>query len=126
MKLPTRLSFLLRYLSTLRTSACELFKMTNSQVFCWYNNKLVIWKYKYASGRLDGGKNMPQYCPKCGTQLLIGAKFCSRCGLALDIHSAIQIEAAREKTDTIMDVLLQDQEFKVLLTKKLKEYDLLN
>jgi len=23
---------------------------------------------------------MPQYCPKCGTQLLVGAKFCSRCG----------------------------------------------
>jgi len=23
---------------------------------------------------------MSQYCPKCGTQLLIGGKFCPRCG----------------------------------------------
>ena len=43
---------------------------------------------------------------------------------SLDIKAAAQIEEARKKTDSVMDILMKDDEFKELLLKKLKEYGL--
>ncbi|RLI04596.1 hypothetical protein DRO22_03775, partial [Candidatus Bathyarchaeota archaeon] len=63
-------------------------------------------------------------CPRCGYSNVYDGKFCSRCGLALDIKAAAWIEEARKKTDSVMDILMKDDEFKELLLKKLKEYRL--
>ena len=65
-------------------------------------------------------------CPRCNQNNPYDGKFCSRCGLALDIKVATQIDEARTKTDNIMDILLEDNEFKEMLMKKLKEFNIQN
>ena len=63
-------------------------------------------------------------CPRCDLSNAYDAKFCSRCGLALDMRAATQLEAARQTTDSVMDVLMTDPEFREVLMKKLKEHGL--
>lgn len=69
-------------------------------------------------------KLTPRICPRCNQSNPYDGKFCSRCGLALDINAAAQIEEARRKTDDVMDVLMEDSEFRQMLMKKLKEHRL--
>jgi len=47
------------------------------------------------------------------------------CARALDINAATQIEEARKKTDDIMDILMEDREFREMLMKKPREHDFL-
>ena len=61
----------------------------------------------------------PRICPRGNQSNIYYGKFCSKCGLALDINAAVQLEKARLKTDTIMNMLMDDPEFKELLKKKL-------
>jgi site-specific recombinase XerD len=122
--------------------ATKLTEAQMNQIFGWKQGSEMPSIYVHLSGRdvdeailgVYGLKEIkdekpkltPHICPRCNITNAYNAKFCSRCGLALDIQAAAQIEAARKKTDNVMDVLMQDSEFKVLLTKKLKEYNLLN
>jgi len=69
-------------------------------------------------------KLTPRICPRCNCNNTYDAKFCSRCGLALDIKAAAQLEEARQKSDSVMDTLMEDKEFRELLMKKLKEHGL--
>lgn len=55
-------------------------------------------------------------CPRLQVQMLS-----ARARLALDINPVAQIEEARKQTDNIMDVLMEDKEFRELLMKKLRE-----
>jgi ribosomal protein L40E len=108
-----------------------------NQVFGWKQGSDMPSIYVHLSGRdLDDAilgvyglrkveekepKLKPKICPRCGTSNAIEARFCMKCGLALDVKAAQEIEEARLKTDAIMNVLMKDADFRDLLLKKLKE-----
>jgi site-specific recombinase XerD len=63
-------------------------------------------------------------CQRCSLANPPGNKFCSRCGAPLDEQTAreiLQRDLDRSRADQIMDGLIQDQEFRALLEKKLRE-----
>jgi len=47
-----------------------------------------------------------------------------KCGLALDVKAAFEMEEARTTADNIMNILMKDAEFRKMLAKKLKEYNI--
>jgi len=110
-----------------------------NQVFGWKQGSDMPSIYVHLSGRdLDdailgvyGLKKVEEkepklklkICPRCSTSNAIEARFCMKCGLALDIRAAQEIEEVRSKTDKIMDLLMKDSEFRELLMKKLKELE---
>ena len=69
-------------------------------------------------------KLTPRICPRCNVSNAYDAKFCSGCGLALDISAAAQMEEARKRTDDAMNILMRDAEFRGILVNKLKEHGL--
>jgi integrase/recombinase XerD len=117
--------------------ASKLTEAQMNQVFGWRQGSDMPSIYVHLSGRdLDDAilgvyglkhleerepKLKPKLCPRCGVSNAIEAKFCMKCGLALDMKAAQEIEEARLKTDHIMDVLMKDKEFKDLLMRKLSE-----
>ena len=118
--------------------ASRLTEAQMNQIFGWKQGSEMPSIYVHLSGRdLDDAilgvyglkktgeeqpKLTPKICPRCNQSNPYDGKFCSRCGLALDINAATQIEEARKQTDNIMNVLMEDKEFRELLMKKLKEY----
>jgi site-specific recombinase XerD len=120
--------------------ATKLTEAQMNQIFGWKQGSEMPSIYVHLSGRdvdeailgvyglkkkkAEPPKLMPRICPRCELSNAYDAKFCSRCGLALDIQTATQIDEARKKTDGIMDTLMKDDEFKKLLLKKLEEYKL--
>jgi hypothetical protein len=48
-------------------------------------------------------------------------KFCSKCGLPLQIEAALEIELQRTQADDIMNKLLDDPEVRELILMKLKK-----
>ena len=117
--------------------ASKLTEAQMNQVFGWKQGSDMPSIYVHLSGRdLDDAilgvyglrkveekepKLKPKICPRCGTSNAIEARFCMKCGLALDVKAAQEIEEARLKTDAIMNVLMRDADFRDLLLKKLKE-----
>jgi site-specific recombinase XerD/ribosomal protein L40E len=59
-------------------------------------------------------------CLRCQESNSPTSSFCSRCGSPLDMKTAMQLHAEESKTDSIMDRLVEDAEFKNLLISKLK------
>jgi ribosomal protein L40E len=110
-----------------------------NQVFGWKQGSDMPSIYVHLSGRdIDDAllgvyglrkvedkepRLKPKICPRCNTGNAFDARFCMRCGLALDLRAAQEIEEARSKTDKIMDLLLKDTEIRELLKKKLKELE---
>jgi len=119
--------------------ATKLKEAQMNQVFGWKQGSDMPSIYVHLSGRdVDDAllgvyglkktseekpKLTPRICPRCDVSNAYNAKFCSRCGLALDIEAAAQIDEARRKADSTMNMLMTDKEFKKMLMKKLKEYD---
>ncbi|MEM2883692.1 MAG: site-specific integrase [Nitrososphaerales archaeon] len=117
--------------------ASKLTEAQMSQTFGWKQGSNMPSIYVHLSGRdLDDAilgvyglksikddkpKITPRICPRCGASNQYDAKFCLRCGLALDVKAAQELDEARAITDGLMDLLIKDQEFKELLMKKLKE-----
>jgi len=116
-------------------------KMTEAQmnqIFGWRQGSKMPSIYVHLSGRdLDDAilgvyglkqkteekpKLTPRMCPRCGTSNPYDARFCSKCGLALDPEAAAKLEEARQKVDRVMDVLLRDPEVRRLLEKKIEQY----
>jgi len=118
--------------------ASRLTEAQMNQIFGWKQGSEMPSIYVHLSGRdVDDAilgvyglkkteeekpKLTPRICPRCNRSNTYDGKFCSRCGLALDINAAAQIEDARRRTDGIMDVLMEDREFREMLMKKLKEH----
>lgn len=46
--------------------------------------------------------------------------FCSRCGCPLDVKTAMQLHEEESKTDSIMNRLVEDDEFKQFLLSKMR------
>ncbi len=84
----------------------------------------ILGVYGIKKAEEEKPKLTPRICPRCNQSNPYDGKFCSRCGLALDIDAATQIDEARKKTDSLMNVLIEDDEFKELLKRKLKELNL--
>lgn len=63
----------------------------------------------------------PKKCARCGTINDSSSKFCSNCGMPLDLKVAIEIEENRKVLDEFLEYLLKDKEFAMLMVKKTKE-----
>jgi ribosomal protein L40E len=110
-----------------------------NQVFGWKQGSDMPSIYVHLSGRdLDDAilgvyglrkveekepKLKPKICPRCNTSNAFDARFCMKCGLALDLKAAQEIEERMQKADEIMNLLLRDPEFRELLKKKLRELE---
>jgi len=119
--------------------ASKLTEAQMNQVFGWKQGSDMPSIYVHLSGRdLDDAilgvyglkkveekepKLKPKICPRCNTSNAIEARFCMKCGLALDVKVAQEIEEARSKTDKIMNLLMKDSEFRELLLRKLRELE---
>ena len=117
--------------------ASKLTEAQMNQVFGWKQGSEMPSIYVHLSGRdLDDAilgvyglkkveekepKLKPKICPRCNASNAFDARFCMRCGLALDIKAAQELEEARSKTDKVMDILMRDSEFRKLLVRKLRE-----
>jgi site-specific recombinase XerD len=120
--------------------ATKLTEAQMNQIFGWKQGSEMPSIYVHLSGRdVDDAilgvyglkdetdekpKLTPRICPRCDVSNAYNAKFCSRCGLAIDIDAATQLEHARQTTDNVMDILMNDREFRELLANKIKEYNL--
>jgi ribosomal protein L40E len=120
--------------------ASKIPEATMNQIFGWKQGSDMPSIYVHLSGRdVDDAilgvyglkkaeeerpKLTPIICPRCNENNPYDGKFCSKCGLALDIEAATQIDEARNETDKVMDVLMEDKEFRDMLLKKLKEHGL--
>jgi hypothetical protein len=60
-------------------------------------------------------------CPRCGKDSGSNAHFCPACGMVLDQKAAVVLEEERAKADHIMDLLMQDEEVRKLLVRKVSE-----
>lgn len=113
-----------------------------NEVFGWVQGSNMPSVYVHLSGRdVDNAllltygiaadtkessesKLKPKTCPRCNVQNPPGYKFCSRCGTVLDEKAALDLakkSLERSQADEIMDKLLEDQEFRNMLRRKLKE-----
>jgi len=112
-----------------------------NQLFGWKQGSEMPSIYVHLSGRdIDDAilgvyglkkvkdekpKLTPRICPRCNATNAYDAKFCSKCGLALDVKAAFEMEKARGKADSVLDILMKDEEFREVLSKKLKEHGLM-
>ena len=60
-------------------------------------------------------------CPRCGYDNGSVSKFCSRCGMALDAKTAMEMKDVTDRLDEKLAALLDDKNVKELLIQKLKE-----
>lgn len=60
-------------------------------------------------------------CPRCGKDSGSEAQFCPACGMVLNLKAAVKLEEERTKADRIMDLLMQDEEVRKLLARKVSE-----
>ena len=66
----------------------------------------------------------PKECPRCKNSNEATNMFCKICGMVLDEQAKLELmkkDLQREKADNFMDSLMNDEEFKVLIKKKLQE-----
>lgn len=122
--------------------ASKLTEAQMNQIFGWRQGSKMPSIYVHLSGRdIDDAvlgvyglrkpegerpKLMPRICPRCNATNAYDARFCMRCGLALDVEAALELEEARRRTDTVMDMLMRDQEFRELLKRKMRELGLVD
>jgi site-specific recombinase XerD len=59
-------------------------------------------------------------CPRCGYDNGSVVKFCGRCGMALDMETAMKMKDETNKIDEVFEKLLNDEDVKQLLINKLK------
>ena len=60
-------------------------------------------------------------CPRCGYDNGSVVKFCGKCGMALDMETAMKIEDKTIELGGVLESLLDDKDVKELLIQKLKE-----
>ncbi len=63
----------------------------------------------------------PRKCPRCGLTNKATGKFCSRCGGALDLQTAVTMQEEIKETDDKFSKLLQDEETQKFLIRKMIE-----
>jgi len=63
----------------------------------------------------------PKECPRCRRTNPATNRFCSQCGMALDMEAVMEIERRRKRADDLMDRLFEDPEVRGLIERKLRE-----
>jgi integrase/recombinase XerD len=102
----------------------------------WTQSSKMPGRYVHLSGRnvddallrMHGLKNdeekqpllTAKLCPRCHQQNDPLASFCPKCGLALKLEAAMEVEAARNEAETWLSKLLEDPEVRALFLAKLK------
>ena len=120
--------------------ASRLTEAQMCEIFGWVQGSKMPSIYVHLSGRdVDDAvlgiyglkkseekepKLKPKICPRCGTVNTPDAMFCSKCGLALDIKAAMQMEETKRRIDAIMNKLMEDEEFRTFMMKKIQELGL--
>ena len=115
-------------------------KLTEAQMkehFGWVQSSKMASVYVHLSGRdVDNAilqtygvvnkeltapdeKFIPKNCPRCKTHNAPTSKFCTSCGYVLDAAVIYQAENERQKADELMNMLMQDPEFKKMAVAKL-------
>ncbi len=61
----------------------------------------------------------PKTCPRCNAISSPISKFCNKCGFVLGAEVAYEIEDERKKSDTLMNRLMEDPDFKKLMLEKI-------
>jgi len=118
--------------------AKKLTEAQMNQLFGWRQGSKMPSTYVHLSGRdvddailgvyglkkteEEKSKLTPRICPRCNATNAYDAKFCMKCGLALDVKAAFEMEEARTAADNVMNILMKDEEFKKILAKKLRQY----
>jgi len=118
--------------------AKKLTEAQMNQLFGWRQGSKMPSTYVHLSGRdvddailgvyglkkteEEKSKLTPRICPRCKATNAYDAKFCMKCGLALDVKAAFEMEEARTAADNVMNILMKDEEFKKILAKKLRQY----
>lgn len=116
-------------------------KLTEAQMkehFGWVQGSEMAATYVHLSGRdvdnallkLQGlvqvenareDKLKLRSCQRCKEHNSPSSKFCTKCGLPLDEQSMIYIENQRQKCDNLMNQLMDDEDVRNLLLKKIME-----
>lgn len=60
-------------------------------------------------------------CVRCETDNSPTNRFCSKCGTPLDLRTAIELQDEEKTTDNVMNMLMEDREFKELVGRKLSQ-----
>ena len=63
----------------------------------------------------------PKTCPRCKFVNPATSRFCSQCSMILDLNTAMQLEEARARADSVMSKLLEDLETQRFLASKIKQ-----
>ncbi len=58
-------------------------------------------------------------CARCDLDNAPASRFCSKCGCALDLRTAMELQAQERRTDEVMDRLFEDGEFRRFLAERL-------
>lgn len=61
------------------------------------------------------------HCPRCQEKNSAVSKFCSRCGSALNIQTALGLEDLRSSGDAVVNELVKDAEIQQIILKKILE-----
>jgi len=75
-----------------------------------------------ANGKKQESILKPKECLRCGERNQVTNKFCHKCGMPLDqlaISEIVQKDMERREADKILDSLLQDDEFREMLVRKI-------
>jgi len=116
-------------------------KLTEAQMkehFGWVQGSEMAATYVHLSGRdvdnaflkmhgLVQAENAQEeklklrVCQRCKEHNSPSSKFCTKCGLPLDEQTMAYIENQRQKSDSIMNKLMEDEEVRNLLLKKIME-----
>jgi len=65
-----------------------------------------------------------QVCPRCKDHNSPISKFCTKCGLPLDEGMITKIEEMKGKSNNVMNRLMDDEEFKSFMMKKISDLGL--
>lgn len=116
-------------------------KFTEAQMkeyFGWVQSSDMAATYVHLSGRdvddallkmhglikdtnKEEDKMKVRLCQRCKEQNSPIAKFCVRCGQPLDAEFISKIETEREKSDELMNRLIEDREFREMIMRKIAE-----
>ncbi|MBU5537665.1 MAG: zinc ribbon domain-containing protein [Candidatus Aenigmarchaeota archaeon] len=91
--------------------------------------KLLMLHGKLTEEKLEEEKKKdeilkPKKCPRCNEVNPSSFRFCGKCGMVLDLKSAISIEKMRENIDGLMLKILKDPDTLGFLVEKVKELKL--
>jgi len=118
-------------------------KLTEAQMkefFGWAQSSEMAAVYVHLSGRdvddallgiygvkppEDARKErfVPKACPRCRETNSPASKYCSRCGSALDLTTALEAEEQRSEADELMSRLVANPEVREFLVEKMSELE---